>query len=141
MMLNKVDLPQPDGPITARNSPGATVNDTLSSAVTPSSALPKRMTMSSATSSAGPLSACGSGVTRLLVDTAAMVWPIGVLISGARHRLRHDRGIARLDSHIDHGDVAGVDFGNRLLQRRREIGGGCGRAGAGGGPGGAAGRG
>ena len=25
MMLNRVDLPQPDGPITARNSPGATV--------------------------------------------------------------------------------------------------------------------
>src|SRR5580692_4127285 len=122
MMLNKVDLPQPDGPITARNSPGATVNDTLSSAVTPSSALPKRMIIFSTTSSAGPLSACGSGMTRLLVDTAAMAWPFGVLISGARHRLRHDRGIARLDADIDDGDVAGVDFGNRLFQRRRELG-------------------
>src|ERR1700693_2791176 len=122
MMLNKVDLPQPDGPITARNSPGATVNDTLSSAVTPSSAVPKRMTMSSTTSSAGPLSVCGSGVTRLTVDTVAMVWPFGVLISGARHRLRHDGGIARLDADIDDGDVAGIDFGDRLLQRRREIG-------------------
>jgi len=39
MMLNKVDLPQPDGPITARNSPGATVNDTLSSAVSAPSAV------------------------------------------------------------------------------------------------------
>src|SRR5579862_6874752 len=116
MMLNKVDLPQPDGPITARNSPGATVNDTLSSAVTPSSALPKRMTMSSTARSAGPLSACGSGVTRLAVDTVAMVWPFGVLISGARHRLRHDRGVARLDADIDHGDAAGIDFGDRLLQ-------------------------
>src|SRR5580692_7454651 len=122
MMLNKVDLPQPDGPITARNSPGATVNDTLSSAVTPSSALPKRMTMSSTTSSAGPLSACGSGVTRLAVDTVAMVWPFGVLISGARHRLRHDGGIAWLDAHIDDGDFAGIDFGDGLFQRRREIG-------------------
>src|SRR5271154_6227497 len=122
MMLNKVDLPQPDGPITARNSPGATVNDTLSSAVTPSSTLPKRMTMSSTTSNAGPLSACGSGITRLLVDTAAMFLPIGVLISGARHRLRHDRGIARLDADIDDGDVAGIDFGDRLFQRRHEIG-------------------
>src|SRR5580700_1486860 len=128
MMLNKVDLPQPDGPITARNSPGATVNDTLSRAVTPSSALPKRMTMSSTTSSAGPLSACGSGITRLLVDTAAMFWPIGALISGARHRLRHDRGIARLDADIDDGDVAGIDLGDRLLQRRREIGRLCDRA-------------
>src|SRR6202161_1628743 len=122
MMLNKVDLPQPDGPITARNSPGATVIDTLSRAVTPSSAVPKRMTMSSTTSSAGPLSACGSGVTRLLVDTAAMSWPIGVLICGARHGFRHNRGIARLDADIDDGDAAGVDFGNRLLQRHREIG-------------------
>src|ERR1700724_1439904 len=122
MMLNKVDLPQPDGPITARNSPAATVNDTLSSAVAPSSALPKRMTMSSTTSSAGPLSACGSGVTRLAVDTVAMVWPFGVLISGARHRLRHDRGIARLDADIDDGDIAGIGFGDRLLQRHREIG-------------------
>src|SRR4029077_17604531 len=121
MMLNKVDLPQPDGPITARNSPGATVNDTLSSAVTPSSAVPKRMTMSSTASSAGPFSACGSGVTRLAVDTVAMVWPFGVLISGARHRLRHDRGIARLDAHIDHGDAAGVDFGDRLFQGRCQI--------------------
>src|ERR1700675_706894 len=106
MMLNKVDLPQPDGPITARNSPGATVNDTLSSAVTPSSALPKRVTMSSTTSSAGPLSACGSGVTRFAVDTVAIVLPVGALISGARHRLRHARGIARLDADIDDGDVA-----------------------------------
>src|SRR5580693_8980280 len=122
MMLNKVDLPQPDGPITARNSPGATVNDTLSSAVTPSSALPKRMTMSSTTSSAGPLSTCGSGVTRLAVETVAMVWPFGVLISGARHRLGHDRGIARLDADIDDGDPAGIDFGDRLLQCRAEVG-------------------
>src|SRR5580692_11496283 len=103
MMLNKVDLPQPEGPITARNSPGATVNDTLSSAVTPASALPTRMTMSSTPSSAGPLSACGSGVTRLAVYTVAIFWLFGVLISGARHRLRHNRGIARLDSHIDDG--------------------------------------
>src|ERR1700683_2020957 len=128
MMLNKVDLPQPDGPITARNSPGATVNDTLSSAVTPSSALPKRMTMSSTVNNAGPLSACGSGITRLLVDMAAMFWPMGVLISGARHRLSHDGGIARLDSHIDDRDVAGIDLGDRLFQRRREIGGFCDRA-------------
>jgi hypothetical protein len=39
-----------------------------------------------------------------------MFWPFGVLISGARHRLRHDGGIARLDSHIDDGDITGVDF-------------------------------
>src|SRR5579864_823840 len=123
MMLNKVDLPQPDGPITARNSPGATVNETLSSAVMLPSAVPKRMTMSSTTRIADPLSACGSGARRLAVDTVAMVWPFGALISGARHRLRHDRGVARLDADIDHGDAAGVDFGDRLCQGRRQIGG------------------
>ena len=33
MMLNSVDLPQPDGPITERNSPGPTLNETSSTAV------------------------------------------------------------------------------------------------------------
>ena len=33
MMLNSVDLPQPDGPITPTNSPGATDSETLSTAV------------------------------------------------------------------------------------------------------------
>ena len=32
--LDKVDLPQPDGPMTERNSPGLTLNDTSSTAVT-----------------------------------------------------------------------------------------------------------
>ncbi len=30
--------------------------------------------------------------------------------------------VARLDPHIDDGDPAGIDFGDRLFQRRREIG-------------------
>ena len=34
MMLNSVDLPQPDGPITDRNSPGFTLNETWSTATT-----------------------------------------------------------------------------------------------------------
>ena len=33
MTLNKVDLPQPDGPMTPRNSPGATLSETWSTAV------------------------------------------------------------------------------------------------------------
>ena len=33
MTLNKVDLPQPEGPITERNSPGLTSNETSSTAV------------------------------------------------------------------------------------------------------------
>src|SRR5580700_2794151 len=110
MMLNKVDLPQPDGPITAKNSPGATVNDTLSMAVTPPSAVAKCIAMSSTTRSASAAAACGSGVTRLLVETTAMVGPSCALsVSGARHRCFHHRGITRLDAHIDDGDPAGID--------------------------------
>ncbi len=33
MTLKSVDLPQPDGPMTDRNSPGWTLNETLSTAV------------------------------------------------------------------------------------------------------------
>src|SRR6185437_13564232 len=49
MMLNSVDLPQPDGPMTARNSPGATVNDMRSTATTGPSAVSKRFDTSSTT--------------------------------------------------------------------------------------------
>src|SRR5260370_41633810 len=33
MILNKVDLPQPEGPITARTSPGRTLSETRSTAI------------------------------------------------------------------------------------------------------------
>ena len=33
MTLNSVDLPQPDGPITDKNSPGLTLNETSSTAM------------------------------------------------------------------------------------------------------------
>ena len=49
MMLNSVDLPQPDGPITERNSPGTTSNDTSSTAVRTPSCVSKRLTMFSTT--------------------------------------------------------------------------------------------
>ena len=57
MMLNRVDLPQPDGPITARNSPGATSNEMWSTAVTTLSGVSKCLTMSSTTSSGATLAA------------------------------------------------------------------------------------
>src|SRR5665213_500880 len=115
MMLNKVDLPQPDGPITARNSPGATSNETLSSATTSPSGVAKRITMSSTTRIA--VSAGWTGITRSLVETSA----IGRSASGARHGSRHDRGIARLDAHIDHGYVACIDRRDGLFQHGRQI--------------------
>src|SRR4051794_9309995 len=70
MMLNKVDLPQPDGPITPTNSPGATDSDTLSSAMTTPSGVSKRLTMSSTARIAEP----AAGATARADDdvTAAM---------------------------------------------------------------------
>src|SRR6478735_7926162 len=47
MTLNKVDLPQPEGPMIPTNSPGATLNETWSTAVSTPSGVSKRLTISS----------------------------------------------------------------------------------------------
>ncbi len=49
MTLNRVDLPQPEGPITDRNSPGLTPKETSSTATIAPSAVSKRTMMSSTT--------------------------------------------------------------------------------------------
>src|SRR5215813_8876804 len=49
MMLNRVDLPHPEGPLTPRNSPGATPSDTSSTAVTTPSGVSNRLVMWSTT--------------------------------------------------------------------------------------------
>src|SRR5215510_11888173 len=49
MMLNRVDLPQPEGPITPRNSPGATDSETPSTAVMTPSGVSNRLVMLSTT--------------------------------------------------------------------------------------------
>jgi hypothetical protein len=49
MMLNKVDLPQPEGPITPRNSPGATESETPSTAMTTPSGVSNRLVILSTT--------------------------------------------------------------------------------------------
>src|SRR5262249_54495900 len=49
MMLNRVDLPQPEGPITPTNSPGATESETPSTAVTTPSGVSNRLVMLSTT--------------------------------------------------------------------------------------------
>src|SRR5215831_8550120 len=49
MTLNKVDLPQPEGPITARNSPGRTLNETRSTATSGPSGVSNCLTMLSTT--------------------------------------------------------------------------------------------
>ena len=45
MTLNKVDLPQPEGPITERNSPGLTLKEMSSTAVIGPSAVSKCTTI------------------------------------------------------------------------------------------------
>src|SRR5580704_677138 len=124
MMLNKVDLPQPDGPITAKNSPGATSNDTLSSAVSSPSAVTKRIAMLSATRMAG--GACVTSIARSLVERVAILWAIVAAaegsVAGAGHGRGHDGGVAGLDPHIDDGDAAGVDRRNGLFQNAGKLG-------------------
>ena len=112
MMLNNVDLPQPDGPITARNSPGVTLNETSSSAVTHAVVRVEALDDVVDDEQRGrlPLAAAAARCDRSVAATA-----IGALVAGARHRRGHDRGVARLDAHIDDGDAAGIDFGDRLL--------------------------
>src|SRR6185437_8782793 len=107
MTLNSVDFPQPDGPITERNSPGLTANDTWSTAVIVPSCVSKRLTMSSTTRIGSAAIVKLTGVTR--TGSAA----IGL---APRHFLRAGRAVARDDPRIDHGDAAALDHLDRLLQ-------------------------
>src|SRR5262249_26019261 len=87
--LNRVDLPQPEGPMTDRNSPGLTPNDPLSTAVIGPSGVSNRTTMSSATRMASFRTASGG---------------IGNLLALSRHNGRHGGGVAGFDAHVDNGD-------------------------------------
>src|SRR6516165_508481 len=94
--LNKVDLPQPEGPITARNSPGATSNDTRSIAVSAPSGVSKRLTMSS-TRRIGP-----AGFMR-----GAAMRGLSRSFRRTRERGGHRRRVPGLDPYVDdrHGAV------------------------------------
>src|ERR1700740_188898 len=119
MTLNKVDLPQPDGPITARNSPGSTSKETWSGAVLSPPAEAKRIARSSTTRIADP--ACGAAITRSSVETLAIFGAISGSAPGASHCSGHDGGIAGLDPHIDDGDLTGINRGIGFFKQRREI--------------------
>src|SRR5215470_509817 len=87
MMLNRVDLPQPDGPITPRNSPGATESETPSTAVTTPSGVSNRLVMLSTTrmpsGAAAGLDAADSTVA------APMLVPWMPLVSGLAGHIAH----------------------------------------------------
>ena len=107
-MLNRVDLPQPDGPITAKNSPGATSNETLSSAITrPFGRVEPHDDVFDDQDRAA--AACGSRQSTRFArrDDGHRV---GLVSLPARVIARViDRRVAGLDAHIDDRDLAGID--------------------------------
>src|SRR5690348_11006500 len=111
MTLNTVDLPQPDGPMIDRNSPGRTENDTPSTATTGPSAVSKRTASWSATR-------MGASIAGLLALVAF----------GAGHGRHRGGGIAGRDADVDDGNMAVVDRGDRLFQHRGQVGDGLDRA-------------
>ena len=92
--------------MTDRNSPGLTLNETSSTAMIGPSAVSKRTTMSSTTRMASALAGAAAAIA---------------LFALARHHRGHGGGVAGLDAHIDDGDVAGFDRGDRLRKDGREI--------------------
>src|SRR5262245_30163909 len=72
MTLNRVDLPQPEGPITPTNSPGATLSETWSTAVSTPSGVSKRLTMSSTTRMGSPRAVFGAPASTRSNGTAAI---------------------------------------------------------------------
>src|SRR4051794_1676363 len=105
--LNKVDLPQPDGPMIERNSPCRTLNETLSTAVTGPSGVSKRTDTSSAVR-----------IVSVLTREGAL-WSISLAL--AQHGAGHDRRVTRLDAHVDDGDRAVFHRGDGLLKHVRQI--------------------
>src|SRR5207302_7259515 len=122
--LNRVDFPQPDGPITAKNSPGATVKDTRSIAVSAPSGVSKRLTMSSTTRIGsvdlmrGAASPARSG-RRVALGIAQMLSPsmFSRRFGRAGERRGHRRRISRLHAHVDDGPGAVLDRRDRLRQK------------------------
>src|SRR5262245_59309200 len=73
MILKSVDLPQPDGPMMPTNSPGATDNETPSTAMTAPSGVSNRLVMLSTARMAVPAAASGpDGLTAVNAVATAM---------------------------------------------------------------------
>src|ERR1039458_2111230 len=107
MTLNKVDLPQPEGPMTDMNSPGLTLKETSSTAMIGPSCVSKRTTMSSTTRMASPGCVADAG---------------GILIALAGHHRGHRGSVARFHPYIDDGDAACLHRRNRCGKCGIEIG-------------------
>src|SRR5438128_12035325 len=81
MILKSVVLPQPEGPITPTNSPGATDSETPSTAMTAPSGISNRLVMLSTARIAPPATAAGLDAADRIV-AAGMLVPRIALISG-----------------------------------------------------------
>src|ERR1700693_2781512 len=112
-MLNKVDLPQPDGPMIDTNSPGAIENDTSSTAVITPSLVTKRLLTRSTSSrrtsreSAASAAAGGGADSPIIGSTAAIL----------RKRGGQRRGIAPLHTNVDDRNRTVVHSANGFFQR------------------------
>src|SRR5689334_4684066 len=113
MMLNSVDLPQPDGPINETNSPRATENETSSTATSEPSAVVNRLTMCSTLTkgsmpaalparSGSPFTVASMSTTRRNLDQ------LGQLLLGQRRScvLERDRIV---DDRVESHDSIGID--------------------------------
>src|SRR5450631_3668479 len=120
-MLNKVDLPQPDGPMIDTNSPGAIENETSSTAVITPSLVTKRL-LTRWTSRRR--ASCPGGVSSATTGDRAGS-PLMGSIGGApalNKRGAHRRRIPRLYAHVDDRDASVEHRADGLLQRGRERG-------------------
>src|SRR5262245_28244044 len=117
MMLKTVDFPQPDGPMTDRNSPRLTANEMFSTARIGPSGVSNCFTRSSTTRtrSADVTEERTMGAT---VSRCAMAVPS---VARLEHGAAHGRGVTRLDPHIDDRDAALLDGGDGLRIGGREF--------------------
>src|SRR5713226_9698769 len=102
-MLNRVVLPQPEGPMIDTTSPRSTSKETWSTATMSPSGSANRLTRSSTTSTAGATPASGTALSRVR----------GSRFLGMTHHGAGRGGVvAGLDPHIDDDDLSGLDFGD-----------------------------
>src|ERR1700676_2288229 len=118
-MLNKVDLPQPDGPMIDTNSPGAIENDTSSTAViTPSLVTKRLLTRSTSRSRMAREDAASVAAADDRADSSTIA--LTAVAPNLGKRGRHHRCIAPLYTDVDDSDRTILHRADGLLQRRCE---------------------
>src|SRR5436309_7859224 len=126
MMLNSVDLPQPDGPMIDTNSPRATRNETSSTATTEPSAVAKCLTMCSTltkSSRGAAVSPSARSFTIVSASTARRnLDQLGQLFFGERRGRVLERDCV-VDDRVQAHDAIGVDRFLRKETVARALGG------------------